>query len=97
MLTRQRCNIPLEPMTAGPVDPSAETVRLTAPPPRSMPSRSPITTAAVVDQLLAHVEELAAGGFLTPAQLSEVRTAITRAAEKRGIYPQPTGRDGLPH
>lgn len=63
------------------------------------PTPTPIVTPAQVDQLLANVDELAAGGFLTAAQLSEVLTAITRAAEKRGIYPQPqpTGRDGLPH
>jgi hypothetical protein len=62
-------------------------------------ARAPITTPAQIDQLLAKVDELVEAGFISRAQHGDLRIAITRAAEKRGITnpPEPTGRDGLPH
>lgn len=62
------------------------------------PAPMPIATPAQINHLLAMVDELATSGFITSAQQGELHTAITRAAEKRGIAPHPpTGRDGLPH
>ncbi len=67
------------------------------PPSTPSPARVPIATSAQINDLLANVDELAAGGFITPAQQTELHAAIRRAAEKRGIAPEPSGRDGLPH